>query len=276
MYEEDGLAVDETLVGQYLQNEKIVREFCAYYDLYNKYKSDYRVDALLAGDITENAVSKAKQASFDERLSLLGMLLDKMQTEMREVVMTSDYLSDLMTPLKAVKQAAEKSLEDKNAVSAMLETQIEARAKAMHNMEKANSLSSSDRKKHKRIIAFMTEAEKKLASEEHQSADEAFAFVKGLFDAEVAEMKKKVSETGDRLHNLFTFAGQAFEEGNELLILVTELTVNTYSARYISMFGCEDYNHYNQLLMVSERRNDLKEDIARLNLVDTGSSISSI
>lgn len=39
LYEEEGLLVDETLVGQYLRNDRIVKEFTAYYDLYNKYNT---------------------------------------------------------------------------------------------------------------------------------------------------------------------------------------------------------------------------------------------
>lgn len=35
LYEEEGLAVDEVLIGQYLRNERVVKEFAAYYDLYN-------------------------------------------------------------------------------------------------------------------------------------------------------------------------------------------------------------------------------------------------
>ena len=61
-----------------------------------------------------------------------------------------------------------------------------------------------------------------------------------------------------------------------MLVLVTELTVNSYSARYISTFGCEDYTHYNQLLMVSERQNNIKDEIAGLNLVQQGTSIKDM
>ncbi len=256
MYEEDGLKVDETLVDQYLRNEKIVKEFCAYYDLYNKYKSDYKVEALLDGNIAELAIKKAQAAGFDERLSLVGMLLDKLQVEMKDVICTSDYLTELMAPLKAVKGA--------DSVYDMLQVQADARQKIMHNLEKANSLSPVDRRKHKRIIAFLTNARKELVAAGKEDGEQSFAFVKDLFDAEVANMKRTVSHTGNRLHNLFTFAAKAFEEGNEMLVLVTELTVNTYSARYISMFGCEDYQKYNKLLMVSERQNTLREDISDL------------
>jgi hypothetical protein len=136
----------------------------------------------------------------------------------------------------------------------------------MLNLEKANSLSAVDRRKHKRIHAFLTNVKKELVTGEAgvQDEKEAFTYVKSRFDAQVADMKKNVERTGKRLHNLFTFVEEAFSEGNEMLVLVTELTVNTYSARYISMFGCEDYQKYNKMLMVSERQNILREDIGAL------------
>lgn len=262
LYEEDGLKVDESLFGQYLQNEKIVKEFGAYYDLYNKYKKDYQVEALLNGDISENAIEKAKGASLDERLSLLGMLLDKVQGEMKDVMETSAYLTELMTPLKAVKEA--------DSVFGTLDVQIQAREKLLKNMEKANALSSEDRRQHKRILQFMNSAKKEVldtsAKVDVSNHEEAFALVKQKFDGQVADMKKRVAKTSDRLHHLFTFVGEAFEEGNEMLVLVTELTVNKYSSRYISMYGCQDYHKYNNLLMVTERQQDLKEEIKDLLL----------
>ncbi len=41
LYERHGLTVDQKLTAQYLQNPAVAREFAVYYDLYNKYKSDY-------------------------------------------------------------------------------------------------------------------------------------------------------------------------------------------------------------------------------------------
>lgn len=260
LYEEDGLKVDETLFGQYLQNETIVKEFGAYYDLYNKYKKDYEVEELLSGNISDNMITKAKNASFDERLSLLGMLIDKLQNEMKDVMETSAYLTELMVPLKAVKTAS--------SVYEMLDKQIEARQITLHNLEKANSLSSEDKRKHKKIIVFLKNVKKELleAGIALEDNDKVFGYIKDRFDGQVAGMKESVTRTGERLHYLFDFASKAFAEGNEMLVLVTELTVNKYSARYISMYGCEDYQKYNQLLMVSERQQDLKDEIRDLML----------
>lgn len=252
MYEEDNLAVTETLVCQYIRNEQIVREFCAYYDLYIKYKNDYGVEAILKGESTDEAKKKVAGAPFDERLSLLGILADTMLSEMKEVVLTADYLKELMIPLKAIKAADNYE----NAVA----LQIDARKTVMQNLEKAGSLSDSDRRKHKRIIRFLSEA---------ADGCKSFEALKAKFDAEVAKMKVDTENTKLRLHNCFEFTADAFSSGdskdsNELLVMVTEFTVNAYSSRFISNFGSDDYQKYSKLLMVTDRQQKLKEDIMAL------------
>lgn len=267
MYEEEGLKVDEALVGQYIRSDTVVKEFTAYYDLYNKYKNDYRVDEILAGSISEQAVTRAQKAAFDERLSLLGMLLDKVQTEMREVVALADCLSELMIPLKAVKAA--------DSVIEALEVQAKAREKLIEKLAGANTLSREEKRKHKRILHFLEEIRKELFTAGVQDGGAAFSLVKRRFDEEVAGMRESVSETGSKLHYLFAFTDRAFAQGNEMLILVTELTVSEQSARYIAMFGSEDYQKYNDLLMITERQGKMKEEIRELNL-DAGVSIKEL
>lgn len=264
LYEEEGLAVDETLVGQYIRNDKIVKEFTAYYDLYNKYKKDYQLDAILAGNATEEAKIRGQKATFDERLSVLGMLVDRIQTEIQEVMVTSDYLTELMVPLKAVKAASEtKSAKE---LADLLAIQEQGRKTLMDNLAKANSLSEKEKAKHRRIIEFLHHGEKTVLAALVESGQEAFGVVKQSFDKEVAEMKGATQRTKERIHNLFTYVEEAFEQGNEMLILVTELTVNTYSARFISQFGCEDYQRASSELMLSERQNQIQEEIKSLDL----------
>lgn len=108
LYEEDGLLADETLVEQYIRNERIVKEFTAYYDLYNKYKKDYQIEEILSGTVLEETMERAGAAAFDERLSLLGMLMDKVLGSMKENVENSDYLKELMGSLKAAGALLEK------------------------------------------------------------------------------------------------------------------------------------------------------------------------
>lgn len=77
VYEQLGFAIDYDFVVQYLQDGEIARDFVAYYELYNKYKNIYRIPEILEGSIPENSMT-IKNAPFDEKLSLLGLLLDSL------------------------------------------------------------------------------------------------------------------------------------------------------------------------------------------------------
>ena len=261
-YEEEKLPVDETLVGQYIRNDKIVREFTAYYDLYNKYKRDYHIEEILKGQASEQSVTRANAAAFDERLSLLGMLLDRCMAEMKEVVEQAAYLTDTRSLLLVVKNSLEKQ-DDTDGVG-LLEKFAEQKQKQMYGLERSNALSREERRKYKKVLRFLAEAKKEallLAPEE-----DLFACLKTKFEAEVVAMKEHTVATQSMLHYLFAFAEEAFEQGNEMLILVTELTVNSASSRFLASFGSPDYQRHNQELMLSERRDDIKKKIGELGL----------
>ncbi len=264
LYEEEQLSVDETLVGQYLRNEKVVKEFTAYYDLYNKYKKDYHIEEILSGTPSVQAIARAKEAAFDERLSLLGMLLDKVQADMKEIMEQAAFLSDVKNPLKAIGQTAEEA--QVGQVLNMLEKQAEGRKKLLENLQSANSLSDADRKKHRSVVRFLEESRKEMAVSEFANGAESYEFLKSKYGRLVAKMKQETEAVSQELHALFTFAEEAFAEGNEMLILVTELTVNTSSARFIATFGSPDYKKHSEELMLSERSNDIKAQIAELKL----------
>ena len=286
LYEEDQLKVEESLVGQYLRNEKVVKEFTAYYDLYNKYKKDYRIEEILRGQASVQAIARAKAAAFDERLSLLGMLLDKVQADMKEICDQAAFLSDLKNPLKAVKALAEgndiagaaaapKSSDiagaapggsDIAGVAAMLEKQAEGRRKLLASLQKAGSLSEADRIRHRKVASFLEDGKKALFTGEVSDGVAAFGLLKERFDSLVARMRKDTEELKEELHHLFVFAEEAFDQGNEMLILVTELTVNAASAQFIASFGCPDYQRHNQELMLTERQDDIKAQIVELGL----------
>lgn len=266
--EEEGLVVDETLVAQYLHNEKIVKEFTAYYELYNKYKKDYKVEEILAGTNSAQVVERARIAKFDERLSLLGMLLDKLESEMKENLEKSDYLTDLMKLLKIIRAQHEK--DQTVSVQTRIGEQIRNRQKIIESMTNAGTLSNEDKRRHRAVIRFLETAEKKLRLETTDdamaSSARAFALLKADFDAEVAGMKEENGKIQERLHNLFAFSEVAFMDGNEVLVLVTELTVNAYSSRFIGLYGSADYQRHNEDLMLHERQDDIMKEIEALEL----------
>jgi hypothetical protein len=61
---------------------------------------------------------------------------------------------------------------------------------------------------------------------------------------------------------------EVFGEGQEVLILVTELTSNTQTARFISRFGSDAYFRHNKDLLFYERQKELILEIENLNLAE--------
>ena len=264
LYEEEGMKADEGLVGQYIRNERVVKEFTAYYDLFNKYKKEYQTEEILAGTAGAQTAERARLAAFDERLSLLGMLIDKVLTEIREDMETGDYLVELFKNLKAIGTAVK--MEKAPSVREMLENQINGRKKQMESARMAGSLSEREKRCGRRILRFMEGEQKNLLLTGKTEGGEAFVLLKNAFDSETADFRVRAARTKKRLENLFTFVENAFVEGNEMLILVTELTVNNDSARFIGQFGCPSYERHNSELMLSERCGDLQKEIEGLHL----------
>ena len=84
LYEQRGLPVDAALVAQYLQDPQTAQTFALYYDLFCKYQSHYQVEKILEGKAPADIRQRAAEAPFDERLALIGLLLDGVFASLRE------------------------------------------------------------------------------------------------------------------------------------------------------------------------------------------------
>ena len=263
LYEEEEIAVEESLIGQYIRNDRVVKEFSAYYDLYQKYKNDYKVEEILSGTVSEQAKDKARKADFDERLSLMGMLIDTIQQDIKDNMQTSETLHELMNPLKALKAKAESGCSAAE-VSELLNRQEEARRKSMESLQKAGALSVREKRKSLAVIRFLEETLKRMRAGEAKNGTEAFAAVKRSFDVRVAAYKQDTGRVKERLHGLFDFVEDTFGSGNEMLLLMTECTVQPDCAKFIAAYGCEDYQRHNEELMLTERGDSILEQIDSL------------
>ena len=67
-------------------------------------------------------------------------------------------------------------------------------------------------------------------------------------------MKDTAGKVKGRLDNLFAFAEKVLGQGQEMVILVTELTIGFYSSRFIARYGCDAYYRNNESLKLYERK----------------------
>lgn len=262
LYEKHGLKVDNALVSQYLQNKKIARDFAVYYDLYMKYKSDYQIGEILSGKASEEIKRRAKAAKFDERLALLSLILDGVNEGMRAVANEEDMLSALLACLKEVRAGLSNSAAD--AVKLLGEKASAIRAK-IEKGKASSSLSAEKRHTLNLTAAALEEEAALIERNDRPSGTAAFALMKKDFDSRVAALKKNAEAAGKKLSNAFAFLEEVFGEGQELLILVTELTINAHSSRFISRYGCKEYFAHNKELLFYERRKELIEELGDLN-----------
>ena len=259
LYEKHGIKVDEVLVGQYLQNKKIAKDFSVYYDLFNKYRSDYQMDAILAGKAPASIKKRASVAKFDERLSLLGLILDAVTAELRAAMEQESVLTDYMAALRQFKMQTTNPRANMEDVFRKL---VDGQRKALESGKKAGSLSQEQQKKAMKVIALLEEQLPVIQGEENNAS--VFAQVKKDFDNRVKVMKRQVEDAGKKISNVFAFCEEAFAEGQEMLILVTELTINAHSARFISRYGCKEYFDHNKELLFYERQMEIIRELETL------------
>ena len=95
VYESLGIPVDRQVVEQYLQLPQVASDFANYLQLYNKYKQVYRVDELLSGTWEPVRASELRDAPFDEKLGVLGLLLSRLADGARDAYRL-DALTDAL------------------------------------------------------------------------------------------------------------------------------------------------------------------------------------
>ena len=263
LYEKNGDKIDEKLVVQYLQNPKIAKDFAVYYDLFNKYRADYQVDKILDGKADDIITARAKAARFDERLSLLGLLLDGISEHLIDVCREELSMTEILSALKLVKVDLSKPGAD---AAVAVDKQISAKRKTLSDGRKSSTLSEDQQYALNRSIEVLRAQSVMLQKEHPSNGEEAFKLIKTDFDGRVKALKKHAEETGRKLSNVFVFCENAFADGQEMLILVTELTISYYGSRFISRYGCKEYFDHNKELLFYERQKEIISELEDLDL----------
>ncbi len=258
LYEMHGIAVNEKLTSQYIQNKKISRSFAMYYDLFNKYKSDYQVDKILDGKETEEIAERAKKSKFDERLALIRLLLDAVSEETKAVINEEKVLKETLGALKSFRTKLTSEVTPKKVLG-----ELTANTRKRASSMKTSSSGSKDK------ISVLKETANILSEysaliENENDPKTAFGIIKEKFDNRVKNLSRTAENTKKKLSNMFSFLEKVFGEGQEILIVITELTSNVYTAGFIGKYGCDEYFRHNKELLFYERQKEIIAEIESL------------
>ncbi|MBQ8159318.1 MAG: AAA family ATPase [Clostridia bacterium] len=258
LYEQLNLKVDEDLVGQYLQNAKIAKQFSHYYDLWQKYSSDYQVDQILSGKVPEAITQRAQAAKFDERISLIALLMDAMLGEVKPVMSQRAMLEMVQKQLTNVRRICMSRRADPLQ---LMRNEIDSDRTKLKQGQMGGMLSQEQEGIYFQVISYL---ETCLSHMEGLEQQKMLDIMKADFDASTKAVKKQAQGVKKKMENLFQFAENTFGEGQEMLIIVTELTAAEATARFISQYGCDAYFRHNQSLLFYERQLNVIQEIDKL------------
>lgn len=288
IYEKQDRKMDRELVGEYIQFPKIAKDFANYLELYYKYRDDYQVEQVLEGHISEAAVDKLQRASFDERISVVSLLLSGLNEKFRNVIRMEELMSLRMEQMKKL-QSGDAAAVKSGAAAAGAELSVpETAATGVHEQADANAetgsaladvlsalaesfhaewsrlldnslLSSAQLRTCRAVSAKLEEDLMELRKSGITDWNEGFALLRERFSADSDRYEELFDEAGEALEHAFDFMEAAFAGSQELVLFVTELNTGAYSVHFLQDYECERYYQYNRDLLFSREEEEIEE-----------------
>lgn len=288
-YEKLNHSVDRELVQEYIQYPKIARDFANYLELYYKYRDDYQVSEILEGRVSEGVYGKLEKATFDERVSVVGLLLSGLNEAFRQVCLAEEMMELRMKKLREFRercgQEAGRSQEPVQAAGGGREPQSSREAGAgggsrgsavglfaglvedyRTEQEKLQAGGLVSRMERRRYLAVMEKLEQDLRvlrQETISDADTAWNRLRELFAADSDLYEDMVDAAGEKLEHAFDFMEAAFPNTQEMVLFVTELNTGFYSVQFLQQYECERYYEYNRNLLFADEEKELAEQVRK-------------
>ena len=194
---------------------------------------------------------------------VFDLVLDAFTEELRQVNLAEQAQTELMNALKNVRMDF---IRPKAESEAAVGKQINLLNKKMEAGKLASTLSADAEFACYSAVAALEEMSVVLMEQKPADGTEAFKLLKAEFDNRTKQLKKQADTAGKQLSNVFLFCEDVFGDGQEMLILVTELTISYYGARFISRYGCKEYFNHNKELLFYERQKEIIQEIESLDL----------
>lgn len=259
VYEKLGLEVDREVAVQYIQHGKIARDFANYLELYRQYQAEYQIDEILSGKRNSRLMEHAGRAPFDEKLSVVGLILAKLQTALGAYEDKEEYLALLFGVLKDYQNSEEDFI-----------NLTEEFRKDHERKQKAGLLT---RREHYRygdveetLNRYLQTARSRSLFAGENGKQAAFDCFKELFLEEREDFEGLGGNVLQMLEYAFDFMEGAFGDGQEMVIFITELNTSRGAVNFLGDHECERYYYYNKKLLFHDREMEIKGRLDRLGI----------
>ena len=257
-YERLGKRMDAEVTGQYLQHPVIARDFANYLELYYRYRKEYGVSRILAGDIPEDIRGRIRYAPFDERLQIISLLHSSLGGSFRQVRQTDLCVSHLFDFLKRFQAEENPDAQAFEALLAVEKETVRRRIEAGQNEKQI-------REEYRMVLLALDEWLVDLKS----LPEDPWEQVKGRFGERRQVLEDQIRETGQMLECAFDFMEQCFGESQEMVVFITELTVNPHAMWFLGEYECPRFYRYNKSLLFEDREAQVRKKLDNIrNMMD--------
>jgi len=214
------------------------------------------MEDILQGTWKAITVSELRASPFDEKLSVMGLVLARLTEEAKRLRMQDELTAALHASLKAFKAAL-----PMQPPRQALEELIALRQSAMKVAKDAGHLEPDVRTIRARELNALQEYRSRLVEEDIPD-EAAFEAVKGWFGGEVERRRELAAQTSCMFDNAFRFLEETFAQGQELVMFVTEVTAGYDTSWFVETFGCDAYFRHNRELLFDETQRRIRDHIA--------------
>lgn len=260
VYEKLEKTADREVVAEYIQFPKIAKDFANYLELYYKYQDNYQVEKILEGEIPSGIIARLERAAFDERISVVGLLLSGLGNQFRTVWKQEQILEQTMEYLRRLHNLPEFGKHPLETLGQLVEELGQER-------ERKHASGLLSRMERRLLLDVETRVEAYLGAirEDGQvdwnDGEAVWEKIRKLFGMDSDQYEELREQAGRMLEHAFDFMEEAFSNSQELVMFLTELNTGFYSVHFLQEYRCERYYQYNKNLLFDEQEKNLLKDM---------------
>lgn len=259
LYEEMGKPVTLDVIEQYLREDEIAEQFSVYYALFDKYRSDYQVSKILSGETNADLRMRAREAEFDERVALIGLIMDALSDECRE----AHDQEAIVVELRGLLRKAKPELLEGADLESALGERIRKREHDLARHVDSGNMTRQAIRKERLVIRKLKDISAACMLARATEGPAAFECIQGVYKNEVAKIRPLAEVADKQITNVFAYFDACWST-REMLVFLAELTTREATAQFIARYGNDAFYEHNDQLKVGANRINLQERINQL------------
>lgn len=206
----------------------------------------------------------AQRAPFEERFTVISLLLATLDGAFAEYKRMDSYLVSLHGALRQVKmrieetagkqrnpaeQSAENRISGMEESCGILRQIIEKRRSSLKVKEEKELIFGEEICREEQVIGSLERCDQTLRREHLREDEKGFERIRELFEQEMLQRRELTERIAKMLRQAFGFVSECFGEEQEMILLVSGLAKSSRAAEFIAAHGCDEYVKYSEILI---------------------------